>query len=373
VTADVNLGGVPIAAAAARSALWILTCVRACSGLQPSSGELVQVAVGSGRVIRRFPVADPQALTISGGAIWIAHFVTGIITRVDPATGQTTATIRLTLPGPEIFGDRSFLPFGISAGDGRIWVTTVRGWLAVIDSRTSRLVAMVPTPAESSGQAVVSTSGTWVTESLAGVGFLAPNGRRLASRQISDAGQDVDVAGVAVGGGLVWAYGSFFNPASSPGQNDTGVVTAIDPRTGTIVRQLRIAGPDDSFAYGNGALYAADFQSGLVQRITPDFRVQTVPATRGSESLAAATAGALWATTESGRLLRIITPQRRSGVFHAIAWNVSAETPGSSCAVRLNPGGSRQTWSLRAKLPDAPCAGGVGPVDHSWLAGRREP
>jgi len=145
----------------------------------------------------------------------------------------------------------------------------MRGWLAVIDPRTARLAAMVPTPAESAGQAVVDTSGTWVTESLAGVGFLAPNGRRFASRQISDAGQDVAVSGVAVGGGLVWAYGSFFNPAASPGQNDTGVVTAIDPRTGTIVRQLQVAGPDDSFAYGDGALYVANFDSGLTQ---PDVR-----------------------------------------------------------------------------------------------------
>jgi hypothetical protein len=75
------------------------------------------------------------------------------------------------------------------------------------------------------------------------VGFLAPAGGRLAIRPISDARQDVAVSGVAVGGGLVWAYGSFFNPASSPGQSETGVVTAIDPRTGTIVRQLRLAGP----------------------------------------------------------------------------------------------------------------------------------
>jgi hypothetical protein len=182
----------------------------------------------------------------------------------------------------------------------------MRGWLAVIDSRTARLTTMVPTPAESSGQAVVDTNGTWVTESLAGVGFLAPAGGRLAIRPISDARQDVAVSGVAVGGGLVWAYGSFFSPASSPGQNETGVVTAIDPRTGTIVRQLRLAGTDDSFAYGNGALYAADFESGPVLRITPDFKVQALPATKGSESLVAATGGALWATTESGRLLRII-------------------------------------------------------------------
>ena len=308
VTADTKLDGAPIAAAAAPSALWVLTCIRNCSADQRSSGELVQVAAGSGAVIKRFGVDDPQALTISAGVIWIAHFQTGTVSRVNPGNGRTTATVHLTLPGPKIDGGRLFLPFSISAGGGRIWVVSNRGWLAVIDSRTSRLAAMVPIPAESSGQAVVNADGIWVTESLAGVGFLAPDASRLAIRGITAAGQDVDIAGVAAGGGLVWAYGSYFNPAaSSPGDHDTGVVTAIDPRTGAIVRQLRVGGSDDSFGYGNGAFYVADFEQGVVVRISPDFTVQTLHATPGSESLVAATSGALWATTQTGRLLRIVS------------------------------------------------------------------
>jgi len=308
VTADTKLDGTPIAAAATSSALWVLTCVRNCSAGQRSSGELVQVAAGSGVVMKRFGVDDPQALTISAGAIWIAHFDTGTVTRVDPGNGRTTATVRLTLPGPEIDGGRLFLPFSISAGGGRVWVVSNRGWLAAIDSRTSRLTAMVPIPAESSGQAVVNADGVWVTESLAGVGFLTPNAGRLVIRGISVAGQDVAVAGVAAGGGLVWAYGSYFNPAtSSPGDHDAGVVVAVDPRTGTIVRQLRVGGTDDSFGYGNGAFYVADFEQGLVVRISPDFTVQTLHATPGAERLVAATSGALWATTETGRLLRIVS------------------------------------------------------------------
>jgi hypothetical protein len=154
----------------------------------------------------------------------------------------------------------------------------------------------------------VNADGLWVSESLAGVGFLAPSAGRLVIRGITAAGRDVAVAGVATGGGLVWAYGSYFNPAaSSPGDHDTGVVTAIDPRTGAIVRQLRVGGSDDSFGYGNGAFYVADFEQGLVVRISPDFTVQTLPATPGSESLVAAASGALWATTQTGRLLRIVS------------------------------------------------------------------
>jgi len=171
---------------------------------------------------------------------------------------------------------------------------------------------MVPTPSESSGQATVSMDGTWLTESLAGVGFIAPGTRQLTSRPIDAAGQDVDVSGVAAGGGLVWAYGSFFDPALSPAfDNNANAVTAIDPLTGRIVHQLQVPGPNDSIVYGNGALYVADFAQGLVFRVTHDFKVETLKSTRGSENLVAATAGALWATTGSGTLLRI-TEQPRS-------------------------------------------------------------
>jgi hypothetical protein len=108
-----------------RGDVWVLTCQRQCS--RPSGspwnatwstagvGELIKLAAG-GRPIKRIPVADPTVLTGGDGAIWIAHFATDEVTRIDPQTGRTTATIHLETPKPyTTSGDRRFRPSGISS------------------------------------------------------------------------------------------------------------------------------------------------------------------------------------------------------------------------------------------------------------------
>jgi hypothetical protein len=308
-TTSVAVGGETIAAAAAPGALWVLSCVRECSGPQPSVGQLVEVASSSGIVIKRFPVAEPEALTIGGGAIWIAHFPTGTVTRVDPRDGRTTATTHLVLPAPIVRHDRQFLPAGISLGAGKVWVWSARGWVAEIDQQTSRLVAMLRSPSEDN-VTVVRRSGTWVAEELAGLGFAAPGAHQVSIRPVSFAGQHIDVNQLAAGGGLIWVYGSFLNPAYT-GEHWTSVVTAIDPRTHRTVSQWQFAGANDSFAYDDGATYVGDFQQGLLFRISPNHTVQTLHSVRGSEGLVAATPGALWATTNTGKMVRLSIPSTK--------------------------------------------------------------
>jgi hypothetical protein len=335
VTAVPRLGGSTIAVAATREAVWVLTCARACSGGRVSSGQLVELASRSGRVIKRFPVADPQALALGYGALWIAHFRTGAVTRVDPANGRTTASLQLTLPrpivvvgngesgrrghdaapcspvacsDPRVYRLYAFLPSSIRTGGGEVWVSTARGWIAEIDPRTSKLVAMVPSPSEDNAT-VAESHGTWVAEDLDGVGFIEHGSRRLTLHAISEAGQSVAVSQLVSGGGLIWAYGTFLNPAyPAHGELNSSVVTAIDPRTGEIVHQQQFAYAADAIVYGAGGLYVADFGNGLLFRIGADFRVQTLRSLRGPENLVAATPGALWATTASGRLLRLALP-----------------------------------------------------------------
>jgi hypothetical protein len=306
--ASVSLGGTPIDAVAARGAVWVLVCPRRCSGTEVSSGALLQVASRSDRVISRFPVADPQALTLGAGAIWIAHFATDMVTRVDPRTGRAGATINLALPQPLATGDRRFLPSGISFGAGMVWVSTARGQLAVISARTSRQVAMVPSPSEET-HTTVAGHRTWVAEDLAGIGFIAHDAHRLTIHRISQAGQPVDVIDVKSGGGRIWTFGPS-NPGS-PGKLDTNVITALDPTNSHVEHQLQINGAGETIAYGNGALYVADFNRGLLFRINAaNYKVDTLPSERGGAWLVGTTPGALWAATPSGKLLRITVPQR---------------------------------------------------------------
>jgi hypothetical protein len=203
---SIGLGGTPIDAVATPRSVWVLVCTRRCSGTEVSSGALLHVSSRSDRVISRFPVADPQALTLGAGAIWIAHFAAGTVTRVDPRTGRTSATIHLALPQPVAAGDRRFLPSGISFGAGMVWVSTARGQLAVISARTSRQVAMVPSPSEET-HTTIAGHRTWVAEDLAGIGIIAHEAHRLTIHRISQAGQPVDVVDVKSGGGRIWTFG----------------------------------------------------------------------------------------------------------------------------------------------------------------------
>jgi hypothetical protein len=308
VTTPVAVSGATIAAAAAPGALWVLSCVRDCSGEQPMVGELSEVSDRSGLVIKRFPVMDPQSLVIGGGAIWIAHLLSGTVTRFDPQNGRTTATTRLVLPVPVSRLDRRFLPSSISVGAGKVWVSTARGWIAEIDQRTSRLVAMLPTPSEDNAT-VVRPSGTWVAEDLAGLGFAPTGAHRLSIRPMSVAGQALDVTQLAAGSGLIWAYGSGSVSAPSyTGWHNISVVMAIDPRTRRTVHEWQFAGADDSIAYDQGATYVSDFSHGQLFRITPDHNLRRLNSVRGSEAIVAATPGALWARTEQGTLLRLTLP-----------------------------------------------------------------
>lgn len=304
VTANLNLGGAVVAAAAAGDALWVLTCTRSCSGPALGSEQLAEIAGGPrGRVVKRFRVADATALAVGEGAIWTTDFVVGTVTRVDPADGRATATIRLALPRPIAGGDRHFLPDDISAGAGAVWVSTARGWIAEIDPRTSRLVAMVASPGEETGAAVAS-HGAWVAEELAGVGSVGSDARRLTIHPIAESGEPVDVSALVSGGGLIWVYGSLLDPALG-GQPDTGVVTAIDPRSGHIAHQLQIPGAGGSIVYDGRALYVSDFERGLLFRIDRDYAVRTFRAPPGAHTLVAATPGAPWASAGGGRLLRL--------------------------------------------------------------------
>jgi hypothetical protein len=89
------------------------------------------------------------------------------------------------------------------------------------------------------------------------------------------------------------------------------VITALDPTTGHVEHQLQITGAGDTIAYGNGALYVADFNRGLLFRVNAaDYRVDTLRSERGRAWLLGTTPGALWAATPSGKLLRITVPQR---------------------------------------------------------------
>lgn len=297
--------------------LWVLTCLRHCS--EPfstaSAGQLIELTA-TGQPIKRFPVSDPTVLTSGAGALWVAHFATGDVSRINPQTGKTTATTHVRLAKPiSTSGYRRFTPAAISFGAGRIWASDGAGFVAEINPRTGRLERIVFTSSEATSS-TTAAGLTWVADELDGVGTFPVHSNHVAVHHISWAGQPVDIGTVAYGAGLIWALGEETNYlTSSTHPTNVGVVTTLNPHTGRIVEQWAISPPtsrvrDDGawsasgLVLGNGSAYVGDDNHGRLLRLTPPHRLQILYGPKAAQ-LTAVTAHTLWAINNNGQLLRI--------------------------------------------------------------------
>ena len=317
--AQVDLGGIIQSTTTLRGDLWVLTCRQLCSDPWSGAvrGQLVELTA-AGHPIKRFAVADPGSVAGGDGSIWVAHFYSGQVTRIDPRTGQRTATVQLKLPRPiTTRGDRRFIPSAISFSADRVWVSTARGWTAEINPRTAQLIRM----AYSSSQATSATTAaglTWVADELDGIATFPATGTQVTRHQITWAGQPVDVNTVAYGAGLIWALGSETDyTVSLVNPPTTTVVTTINPHTGRILHQWRV-GNNTTMVIADGGAYVGDDRDGRILHLIPPNHVQTLHGPKAA-SLVSATAHALWATAPAGptpplgpatqtRLLRIELP-----------------------------------------------------------------
>lgn len=294
---QVHPGGIIESTASLRGNLWVLTCLQRCS--EPWStavrGQLVELTA-AGHPIKRLPVSDPGAVAGGEGSIWVAHFYSGQVTRIDPQTGRRTATIQLRLPRPvTTSGDRRFIPSAISFSSDRVWVSTARGWTAEINPHTAQVIRM----AYSSSQATSATTAaglTWVADELDGIGTFSATSTQVTRHQISWAGQPLDVNTVASGAGLIWALGSETNyTLSLVNPPTTSVVTTINPHTGRILHQWRV-GNTATMVLANGGAYVGDDPNGRILHLIPPNHAQVLHGPKAA-SLTAATPHTLWATT----------------------------------------------------------------------------
>ncbi len=300
------LGGVVQGTTTLEGHLWVLTCLSHCSDpfSTASAGQLIELAA-TGQAIKRFLVSDPTVLTSGADALWVAHFETGDISRINPQTGRVTATTHVQLAKAiATNGYRRFEPAAISFGAGRIWASDGLGYVAEINPGTARLERIVFTSSEATSSA--SAAGlTWVADELDGVGTFAAGSNHVAIHLISWARQPVDVGTVAYGAGLIWALGEETNYSMSLTDPPTvGVVTTLDPHTGRIVDQWPTSPQASALVLGNGSAYVGDDNSGRLLRITPPHGLQVLHGPKAAQ-LTAVTSHALWAISRNGQLLRI--------------------------------------------------------------------
>ena len=280
--------------------VWVLSCIQRCAGAGPGSvGRLTELDGHDVRVLNSYRVADPGVLTGSAGAIWIAHFATGNLSRVNAKTGHTVATLRLQLPRPNAWGDRAFLPSGITSAGGRVWVTTARGYVAEIDPHHLHVVRTIHTTSQATSTSTAA-GNTWIAEEKYGIGTIDLNSTQVIRHRILWHGKPVSIETVAAGAGLIWSLGAKTDGSSLT----TGtVVTTTDPTTGRIIHQWSTPTGVSMIVTNHGA-YVAGLHGGQILQLTASQRTQTIDGPRFSD-LTTATPHALWVTTKRGKLLRI--------------------------------------------------------------------
>jgi YVTN family beta-propeller protein len=151
--------------------------------------------------------AQPTALTVGEGAVWVANSGDGTVSRIDPATDQVVATI-------EVGGQDS--NFDITSGDGAVWVTTAGDLVQRIDPETNEVVATVDVPAPI--HPATGFGAVWVSDYDAGSVTRIDSAANDVAAMIPVPGSDPH--GIAILGDSIWAT-----------IDDTGDVVRIDPVT----------------------------------------------------------------------------------------------------------------------------------------------
>ena len=210
----------------------------------PAAGTVGHVPAGGNAFDRAVTVGShPTGLTFGADAVWVLNFRDGTLSRIDPATGEVTAT-------PAVGGTPTGLAFGADA----VWVTTGFGQasgdigsVVQFDAHQARIETTIP------------------------VG----NG----------------VSGIAFGEGAVWVV-----------DRNREVVLRIDPNSpGAVPDEVPVGRAPQAVAVGAGSVWVTSTLDRTLLRIdaTTLEPVATIPLLEPPTSIAV-DAEAVWVTSEAG-------------------------------------------------------------------------
>jgi streptogramin lyase len=157
----------------------------------PTSGPALVMIDLFNRIGRTVSLgSSANAVAAGGGAVWVADPVNGVVTRIDPTTGQIVATVPVS-------GGVS----DVAVGSDAVWVTTkTAGELVRIDPSTNSMAASIAV-GEGIDRVVVGEGVVWVVNPASGYVAQIEPGRNALVQTI----HLNDVVDVAIGEGGTWA------------------------------------------------------------------------------------------------------------------------------------------------------------------------
>jgi DNA-binding beta-propeller fold protein YncE len=232
------------------------------------------------------PLPGPGSMTVADGVLWVLD-ASGTVARLDP---RTNAVVGKPLRAPAD-------AVAIAVGQGALWVTSVAaGDLGVagedavtrIDPATGRTVATITVPRAPLD--VAATPGAvWVTNSGGGgdsVARIDPRTSRVAGRPVRTGASPQSLA---VGGGSLWVA-----------NHDARTVTRVDQASGKVVTDIPVPSEPHRVAYGAGAVWVGNWHDNSISKIDPTTnRVVGSPIPIGFHAgNLAVGAGGVWVTSD---------------------------------------------------------------------------
>ena len=221
--------------------------------LNTADDRVSRVDPRTGNVIRAFkPHGRPTDIAAGAGALWIGSGAgaTHFVSRVDPATGEETRTVRLPR-GEHHFGSEGF-PM-IAVGAGAVWAINTDSTVSRLDPASGRRVAEVRGPDEV-GAIAVGDAGVWVISGENTISQIDPRTNRM--RKAIELGSN-RLFGIAVGAGAVWAT------------SEEGVLWRVEPGPSSIERTIEVGAGVRHVAFGDGAVWVANWNDSTVSRVDP--------------------------------------------------------------------------------------------------------
>jgi YVTN family beta-propeller protein len=217
-------------------------------------GDSVAAISVSGAAVRAVvPLGtSPAALAAGAGAVWVANYNAGTVSRIDPATRAVVQTIQVGTS-----------PSGLAVGAGAVWVTdNYSASVFRIDPAVDRVVQSISVGNAPTGVAVGDGS-VWVANSSDGTLSRIDAITGAVTDTIALGGSPT---GVAVGGGGVWVS-----------DEADGRVLRVDPRSDQVTGSVDVGTGPTAMTVAFGSIWVANSLDGTVSRIEP--ATNTVDAT----------------------------------------------------------------------------------------------
>ncbi|MFZ1878606.1 MAG: BTAD domain-containing putative transcriptional regulator, partial [Gaiellaceae bacterium] len=312
----VVVGGLVLVAAGTAALLIALHTGRSAGISTVAPDSLAEIDPGSNTVVAELPIGSgPVAAAVGSQSVWVANAGDQTVARVDPVSRQVVARLGL-----------GRIPSQLAVGAGRLWVASAVGLhgvvqgidpagMSVVETRTIRTGAgrgddlfAAPTP----NALAVGARTVWANDLHSNLARFDP-GRPGIHTQVLPASRSVD--GIAVGEGAVWV---------ASGADDR--VVRLDPQTGAVVAEIRIAVAQDArvaspfgIAVGFGSVWVADALSNTVSELSPQLNavVATIPVGERPTAIAVGER-AVWVLDAGSGTVTRIDPRR-----HAVAATIN--------------------------------------------------